>query len=1103
MKKLILFLPVFTASLAYGQAVPLVSHSHINGNIVASTITYIPVGDTVFAQYFQESWAQIPFYEAGVFSDMRVRLISNDLTGYTTATFRINGVDGDQRVVLGPGVTLSSDTVNADHIDAGDLVSVKIVTGAGVDILPVELSFIFTPDDPVSFQRFSPAPSTNNGLIITNGYQSYFSNITGILGANIYEAQTVHVMRTSGTFRNLAVNVVSNARTVPTHYSLRKNGVTTALSTSALSGISGLLQQTTTEIAVVVGDTVTFELGMTDGSDANPINISYFSVEFVNDGDEIEYASGFDQKPQNAGETWTIPYKSALTFGGDEYQLIAQVGGTLRKTCVFSGQNDCSTISTVKIRKNGTTDPNITVTIPAGSTGTFCDNVNTISFASTDTIAYIGNSPSGTGTLYYSSIMSAFDPATVTGEPGVPVISPTIPIVNVNEGKLLTSTHTLVTWSLMGGSTGSITSNGFYTAPGPLRPKQTLYGCITSPQDMIWNTNISSLPVDTSSTNYMRAQAGSAQMALEPDMPMNLYGLGTSSQSMVFNYTPSNNGDFKVGDALDLRVENGVFADKDVDKDTHVLAIDTNTCIASELYKLYPIGSQSDCLTCNSQSGVTINNRYNIVQGPTAGGLPITSLQIKYRELRDCVDRGIPIQHALRMTFSVGILANSHKWPAVAHATDGGELPFGTYVRLVSTYSATGSAGAQCIQQTLKDFGAILDDGGINGHVQIEQSAIADYDLFSIMNELAGISEFKVRNLESVNVSSLQDTNTASPTYGYGRVTSTNSYVQPTSFAVAIASNTNSGQSSFMPIIIRPVSIGTEREVGYSFQAGADQYQIPIWVKGASDTSFSCSMTPTIGTLTSGGLYTPPTTSTIRSSGTVTCTATADSANAKVIFPILVYPDEAIRVRLANATNVNYGPDTNGDTWYVEKGAFWRLQGRSNCDWRSETWTGVTDQDLYQECQYVNDGSGDLLAKYILPNGIYEIKLHFAVGDSFSANTWAFGVDSQDEIYTGSSATPLTGDGAWTFFGLTGYKVDLCDIIGACTSDTPGTITLSRNVTNGELYFAIRHLTVNGEGSKPSLLNAFSITKTADLPDEDFSATLQGAVTIKGGVTIR
>jgi hypothetical protein len=262
-------------------------------------------------------------------------------------------------------------------------------------------------------------------------------------------------------------------------------------------------------------------------------------------------------------------------------------------------------------------------------------------------------------------------------------------------------------------------------------------------------------------------------------------------------------------------------------------------------------------------------------------------------------------------------------------------------------------------------------------------------------------------------------------------------------------------------------------------------------------------MSPTLGSLTAGGLYTPPSTHVTRSSTTVTCTATADATNARIAFPVIV-TSGTVRTRLANVTDVNYGPDTNGDTWFKDFGNFWRLQGKANCDWRGESW-GITDEDLYQECQYVYDGSGDMTHHFFVPNGTYQIDLYFAVGDVIPADLWVFGIDAQDTIYSGSSATTISGDGAWTFFGLTGKKVDLCDIVGACASDTPGTVTLNVTVTDNNLYFAIRHLTIAGDTSRLSLLNAFKVTQTSLTPDASGtgSVRLRGNMKFTGGVRLR
>lgn len=668
-----------------------------------------------------------------------------------------------------------------------------------------------------------------------------------------------------------------------------------------------------------------------------------------------------------------------------------------------------------------------------------------------------------------------------------------------------------VTFTLQSGSTGSITSAGFYTAPGPLVSKQSEFGCNLVPPDHVFYTKASNLPVDVATTTYLHAQISAAPVTAEIDMPDQSYSIYTPTTSLVFANSGTN-GSYQVDTFPNLRVENGLFTDsKQVDQ--HILSMNKDTCIATELYKLYPIPYQGSgsCTTCNSGSGVSYGDTYDLSQGVDAAGLAILPLTDGYQEIKNCVDNGVPIKHALRVTFSIGIMSNLKVWPAVATAADGGRVPFGERFRLKSTFSLTGSAGAQCIEQQLKDYGCFANDGGINGHIQLRQDAVGDYTLLqSIAAELPGITGLNTDNFEAVDESTFEDLISTSPTYQKGRVNPTNAFQTPETFAVVIASNTTTHEWSTMPVIITPVTIGVDKPLGYSFMAGTPQTHLNVWVHSSTDTTLSCTMSPTLGTLTSAGIYTPPSSAVARSSTSVTCMSTTDHG-ATVKFPIYVYPLDGIRERLSNDTNVNYGPDVNSKTWFTEAGAYWRLQGHANCDWSAETWTGVTDSALYKQCEYVSGGSGDFFFKFNVPNGIYQTKLYFAVGGGpspFSRGSWIQAIDSQGSIYAGNSAATMTGGGPWTELGLTGKQIDVCDITGSCASQLPGTVTLNQTVTDGSLYFAVRHLAPNGAAQPASLLNAFSVNLVSSgtapgLSVVDAGAGINEIVTVESSNTFR
>lgn len=658
-----------------------------------------------------------------------------------------------------------------------------------------------------------------------------------------------------------------------------------------------------------------------------------------------------------------------------------------------------------------------------------------------------------------------------------PVITPNVPQAFVGSGIQMNANQT-VTWTLQSGSTGAVSGTGFFTAPGPLVAHQSDFGCNLLAPDHVFNVKANNLPVDVTTTTFLHANVIAAQITAEIDMPDQLYTNATPTTSLIFANSGIN-GNYQVDTFPNLRVENGLFSDsRPVDQ--HILAMNKDTCVATELYKLYPIGfvGSGSCSTCNSGSGVSYGDTYDLNQGVDAAGLYILPLTDGYQEIKNCADNGVAIKHALRMTFSVGIMANRQTWPAVAHAADGGQIPFGERFRLKSTFTPTGSAAAQCIEQQLKDYGAFANDGGINGHIQLRQDAVGDYTLLqAVAVELSSISGLTTDNLEAVNEATFEDLISTSPTFQKGRVDPTNAFQTPETFAVIIASNTTTHEWSTMPIIITPVTIGTDKPLGVSLMAGTPTTQLNVWVNNANNASFSCAMSPTLGSLTSGGLYSAPSSVVARSSTTVTCTATVDAA-AVVKFPVTVYPADGIRERLSTNTNVNYGPDVNGKTWFTDQGSYWRLQGHSNCDWSGDTWPGVVDSGLYKQCEYVSNGSGDQFFRFLVPNGSYRIKLYFAIGGGsspFPRGTWIEGIDSQGLIYAGSSATTMTGNGPWTELGLTGKQIDVCDITGSCASQTPGVVTMDEVVTNNTLYFATRHLAIFGASQPASLLNAFSI----------------------------
>jgi hypothetical protein len=549
---------------------------------------------------------------------------------------------------------------------------------------------------------------------------------------------------------------------------------------------------------------------------------------------------------------------------------------------------------------------------------------------------------------------------------------------------------------------------------------------------------------------------------------------------MVFKYSPGANAPFPLLRWPEIGVEAGVFSDPTL-VDQHVLGVNTQSCGFSEIYKLYPVGSQANppisCGACNSQSGVKYNgDSYALNGGVDAAGMYVSPVSLRYSELKSCsLGRG-PISHALRFTMANGFLAGSNVWPATAFTNEPGSLPYGFRIRLKSSFNINAfSPTAQCVLRAMQNYGAFMADGGTNMAFQTMADATGDYTLFNALREITlAHATLNSDQFEIVDESTLEDTNRSSPTYQSGRVNPSNPYVTPDHFVSVIATN-GSSESSTIPVILQPITIGVDRAVGYSFMAGAPATQLNVWVNGSTVATFSCTMSPSVGTLTSDGLYTPPATSMTRQTTQVTCTATADNSQS-VLFPIFVYPQAAIRESLSEDTNVDF-TDANGNVWYAGIGAFYRLPGAANCDFGylpGSPWPPLPSIGLYYHCEY---GSMDARYRFFVPNGTYSITLMFGIGGTtpFPRGMWVQGIDAQGLVYSGSNATNITAQGPAAFFGIQGKQVDLCDIVGSCANATPGQVTLITTVTNNEIYFALRP-------TKIAVLTAFSI-----IPNPAFS----------------
>jgi hypothetical protein len=252
------------------------------------------------------------------------------------------------------------------------------------------------------------------------------------------------------------------------------------------------------------------------------------------------------------------------------------------------------------------------------------------------------------------------------------------------------------------------------------------------PPDNVWNTDISKLPVNSHSAQWLKSM-DAAHTNLHPDFGPNTggypYGIPfkvvTSKHKLVhikFAYSgQSNKGPYPFGS--DTPIEGG----KHAGGDRHAIMVNSQTCTLYELwnarYSSHPTAGSGAIwkLTSNAlrPAGWT---------SADAAGLPVLPGLLDFSQVQAAVKAGRPITHAIR--FTAQQTASSYLWPARHEAGSGSSRtlpPMGARFRLKASFSVAkfcDSAStkyckdAKAILVEMRHYGLILADNGSNWYFQ-------------------------------------------------------------------------------------------------------------------------------------------------------------------------------------------------------------------------------------------------------------------------------------------------------------------------------------------------------------------------------------------------
>ena len=278
--------------------------------------------------------------------------------------------------------------------------------------------------------------------------------------------------------------------------------------------------------------------------------------------------------------------------------------------------------------------------------------------------------------------------------------------------------------------------------------------CQIFPDDNIWNARIDSLPLSSSSDDYIESIG--ADEPVHPDFGSGLWEgepigipfieVPASQPLVAVNFVDygdeSDPGPYPIpGNAP---VEGG----PDSDGDRHVIVLQEESCLLYELFYAFPQTNGS----WEASSGAKYDLGSNTLRpegwtSADAAGLPILPGLVRYEE----VAAG-EIKHALR--FTAPQTRREYVWPARHFASDliGHEFPpMGQRFRLRASFDYSGfSPEVQVILRAMKVYGIILAD---NGSPWFISGAPDDrWDNEQLVSELF---QLRGRDFEAVDSSSL------------------------------------------------------------------------------------------------------------------------------------------------------------------------------------------------------------------------------------------------------------------------------------------------------------------------------------------------------------
>jgi hypothetical protein len=249
----------------------------------------------------------------------------------------------------------------------------------------------------------------------------------------------------------------------------------------------------------------------------------------------------------------------------------------------------------------------------------------------------------------------------------------------------------------------------------------SLNGFLPFPSSSLWNQDISSAPVDSSSAAIIHSIGSS--IGLHPDfgagqyqgstigIPYTIVGAGQPLVDINFTAYGDESDPGPMPIATSAPIEGYPSPGSG---DRHVLVLDNSTCFLYELYSSYPQTNSWNAGSSAVWDLLSNGQRPYTWTSADAAGLPIFPGLVRYDE----VAAG-KISHAVRFTLQTSqaaFIPPASHW--AANSSNALAAPMGMRLRLRAGYDVSGfSASNQVILNALKKYGMIMADNGSSMYI--------------------------------------------------------------------------------------------------------------------------------------------------------------------------------------------------------------------------------------------------------------------------------------------------------------------------------------------------------------------------------------------------